>query len=35
MRAVTEDILLRAIRRARKTGRTVSISKTAGGREWM
>ena len=36
MRAVTEDILLRAIRRARKTGRTVFISKTAsegGGRD--
>ena len=32
MRAVTEDILLRAIRRARKTGRTVSISKTGRGK---
>ena len=32
MRAVTEDILLRAIKRARKTGRTVPISKTARGK---
>jgi len=32
MRAVTEDILLRTITRARKTGRTVSISKTARGK---
>lgn len=32
MRAVTEDIILRAIRKARKKGRTISISKTAKGR---
>jgi hypothetical protein len=32
MRAVTEDILLRAIRAARKTGRTISISKTSRGK---
>ena len=32
MRAVTEDILLRTIKRARKAGRSVSISKTARGK---
>lgn len=32
MRAVTEDIILRAIKMARRKGRTVSISKTARGR---
>jgi acetyltransferase-like isoleucine patch superfamily enzyme len=32
MRAVTEDIILRAIKQARKKGRTVSISKTGRGR---
>jgi hypothetical protein len=32
MRAVTKDILLRTLRAARKTGRTVTISKTARGK---
>ena len=32
MRAVTKDIILRAIKQARKKGRTVSISKTGRGR---